>query len=64
MSQTPQRRMFLMWKSVRKRYDYRRGEWGSPLMQVAVRFKVPIRTVRAAIKAERGTDPLEGRTQP
>ena len=58
MSQTPERRMFLMWQSVRKSYDYRRGEWGSPLMQVARSFGVPIRTVRDAIEAQRGTDPV------
>lgn len=56
MSQTPERRMFLMWRAVRKRYDYRRGEWGSPLMQVARRFRVPIRVVRDAIEAQRGGD--------
>jgi hypothetical protein len=50
--------MYLMWKSVRKSYDYRHGEWGSPLMQVARRFGVPIRTVREAVEAQRGTDPV------
>jgi hypothetical protein len=49
--------MFLMWKAVRQRYDYRHGEWGSPMMQVARRFKVPIRTVREAIEAQRATSP-------
>jgi hypothetical protein len=63
VSQTPERRMFLMWKSVRRSYDYQRGEWGSPLMQVARRFGVPIRVVRDAIEAQRGTDPLTGRSQ-
>lgn len=50
--------MFLMWKSVRKGYDYRNGERGSPLMQVARCFKVPVRAVRDAIEAQRGTDPV------
>ena len=58
MSQTPECRMFLYWKSRRRRYDYRRGEWGSPLMQVARRFGVPIHAVRDAIEAQRGTDPV------
>jgi hypothetical protein len=61
VTQTPERRMFLMWKSVRKSYDYRRGEWGSPLMQVARRFRVPIRVVREAIEVQRGTDPVAAR---
>jgi hypothetical protein len=63
MAQTPERRMFLAWKSRRKRYDYRNGEGVSPLMQVARRFGVPIRTVRAAIEAQRGTDPVRGEQQ-
>ena len=46
-----------MWKSRRKHYDYRNGEGVSPLMQVARRFGVPIRTVRAAIEAQRGAPP-------
>jgi hypothetical protein len=63
MTQARERRMFLMWKSVREHYDYRHGEGASPLMQVARRFGVPIRTVRDAIEAQRGTDPLTGRAQ-
>jgi predicted transcriptional regulator len=58
VSQTPERRMFLAWKSRRKHYDYRHGEGASPLMQVARRFGVPIRVVRDAIEAQRGTDPV------
>ena len=52
MNQTPERRMYLAWKARRKRYDYRNGEGASPLMQVAWRFKVPIRVVRDAIEAQ------------
>ena len=58
MSQTPECRMFLYWKSRRRRYDYRSGEGASPLMQVARRFGVPIRAVRDAIEAQRGPDPV------
>jgi hypothetical protein len=61
MTQTPERRMFLTWKSVRKNHDYRNGEGASPLMQVARAFRVPIRVVRDAIEAQRGTDPVSGR---
>jgi|HubBroStandDraft_3_1064219.scaffolds.fasta_scaffold1938900_2 hypothetical protein len=67
MPQTPERRMFLMWKSMRGKgrrgYDYRRGEGASPLMLVARRFRRPIRDVRDAIEAQRGTDPLTGRAR-
>jgi predicted transcriptional regulator len=59
MTQTPQRRMYLMWKSRRRNYDYRNGEGASPLMQVARSFKVPIRVVREAIEVQRGTDPVK-----
>lgn len=53
MSQTPQRRMYLMWRAEKKRHDYRRGEPYSPLMKVARRFKVSIRMVREAIEQQR-----------
>lgn len=53
MGQTPERRMYLMWKAERKRHDYRRGEKHSPLMKVARRFGVPIRRVREAIETQR-----------
>nr|BEK68809.1 hypothetical protein KPHV_60360 [Kitasatospora purpeofusca] len=53
MPQTPERRMYLAWKAAKARHDYRRGEHHSPLMKVARRFGVPIRTVRDAIAAHR-----------
>lgn len=58
MTQTPERRMYLMWKARRKNSGdwYRRGYGASPLMQVARRFKVPVRLVCEAIEAQRGPD--------
>ena len=53
MSQTPERRMYLMWRAEKNRHDYRRGEPHNPLMKVARRFRAPIRTVRDAIEAQR-----------
>lgn len=53
MAQTPERRMFLMWKAMRARHDYRRGERHSPLMKVAVRFGRPIREVREIVEAQK-----------
>lgn len=55
MSQTPERRMFLMWKAAKARHDYRRGETHSPLMKVARRFQRPIREVRDVIETQRRT---------
>lgn len=55
MSQTKERRMYLMWKAQKKTHDYRRGEVHSPFMWVARRFKTPIREVRDIIEAQRGT---------
>ncbi|MFF8902569.1 hypothetical protein ACF082_34445 [Streptomyces lydicus] len=54
MSQSRERRMYLMWKAEKARHDYRRGEPHTPLMRVAQRFQVPIREVREAIEAQRG----------
>jgi hypothetical protein len=53
MSQTPEQRMFLMWKAAKARYDYRRGEAYSPLMKVARRFGRPIREVRDILDAQK-----------
>jgi hypothetical protein len=44
--------MYLAWKAAKARHDYRRGEPHSPLMKVAMRFRVPIRAVRDAIEAQ------------
>lgn len=53
MGQTPERRMFLMWKAEKRRHNYRKGEPHNPLMKVARRFRIPIREVREAIDAQR-----------
>ncbi|MEU1284955.1 hypothetical protein [Kitasatospora sp. NPDC005856] len=53
MPQTPERRMYLAWKAAKARHDYRNGEHHTPLMKVARIFRVPIRTVRDAIAANR-----------
>lgn len=56
MPQTPERRMYLMWKAAKARHDYRNGEPHSPLMKVARRFGLPIREVRDIINAQRPAD--------
>jgi hypothetical protein len=53
MSQTRERRMYLMWRAEKRRHDYRRGEQHGPFMRVAMRFGLPIRDVKAVIAAER-----------
>jgi hypothetical protein len=53
MSQTPERRIFLPYKATKKRYDYRRGGGASVLMQMAKRYKMPIREVLRIIKQEK-----------
>lgn len=53
VGQTPERRMFLTWKAVKARHDYRRGERHNPLMEVAMRFGRPIREVREIIEAQK-----------
>lgn len=53
--QRPERRMYLAWKAARADSDwYRSGCGPSPLMQVARKFKVPVRVVRDAIETQRG----------
>lgn len=62
MPQTPERRMYLMWRALKHspkyrdyRHDhYQKGWTASPLMQVAMRFGRPIREVREIIDAQRG----------
>jgi hypothetical protein len=53
VSQTRERRMFLMWKAAKASHDYRRGEAHSPLMKVARRFGLPIREVREVIETQK-----------
>lgn len=58
MSTSPERRMYLTWKAARKSYDYRRGCPERPLMQVARRFRIPIRELREIIAVQRdGREP-------
>lgn len=60
MPQTRERRMYLMWKAAKKssQHDYYRKRWcHSPVMQVAVRFGVPVKTVREVIEAQRASKP-------
>jgi hypothetical protein len=50
--------MYLMWRAAKKRsqHDYYRKRWcHSPVMQVAMRFKVPVRRVREVIESQRST---------
>lgn len=55
MSQTREQRIYLMWKAVRKRYDYVKGYPPRPLMQVARRFSLPVSEVREIIDAQRAS---------
>lgn len=55
MGQTRERRIFLTWKAMKARHDYRRGEPLSPLMKVARRFGIPIREVRDIIDHQKGS---------
>ncbi len=62
MPQTPERRMYLYWCALRRSPGYRdyrqdhyaKGWIDGPLMQVARRFRRPIREVREVIDAQRG----------
>jgi hypothetical protein len=50
--------MYLMWKAAKRNGDWWRRGWGhSPLMQVAQRFRVPVREVRDIIDAQKGPRP-------
>ncbi|MGW7630551.1 hypothetical protein ACWGKO_16675 [Streptomyces griseoincarnatus] len=57
MGQTRERRMYLYWKSLKRsssyQHDYRKGWVHGPLMQVAMRFKTPIREVRDILDAQK-----------
>lgn len=50
--QTFERRVYLCWKSIKARYDYRRGEGVSVLYRVAQRMRIPVREVRDIIDAQ------------
>jgi predicted transcriptional regulator len=56
VTQSRERRMYLMWRSAKRTHDYRRGGT-SPLMRVAVTFRTPIRQVRDIIDSQRGRQP-------
>jgi hypothetical protein len=61
MPQTPERRMYLYWKSLKKDREYihgwHKGWYPSRLMMVARRFKRPIREVRDILDAQKGPTP-------
>lgn len=62
MPQTPERRMYLYWRSLKRsrryrsyRHDhYQKGWIHSPLMEVARTFRRPVREVRDIIDAQKG----------
>lgn len=58
MSQTRERRMYLYWRALKKDREYqhglRKGWYHKPLMQVAMRFGIPIREVREILDAQKG----------
>lgn len=59
MTQTPERRMYLYCKALRRDgsycYEhYRKGWLPSPFMMVAMRFKRPVKEVRDVIDAQKG----------
>ncbi|WP_448333514.1 hypothetical protein [Streptomyces sp. DSM 41534] len=57
MPQTPQRRMYLYWKSLKRSREYqyglRKGWYSSRYMMVAKRFGIPVREVRDIIDSQR-----------
>lgn len=53
ISTTRNDRIFAMWRSERKSYDYRTGYGPRPLLAVAHRFKMPIVQVRGIIEEMR-----------
>jgi hypothetical protein len=50
--------MYLYWKSLKRnryyQYERRKGWVDGPFMQVAMRFRRPVREVREIIDAQRG----------
>ena len=59
MPQTPERRMYLYWKALKRDREYqsgyrRHGYYPKPLMMVAMKFSRPIREVRDIIEAQKG----------
>ena len=65
MGQTPERRMYLYWKSLKKDREYihglYKGWYPSRLMMVARRFQRPIREVREILDAQKGPGPATDR---
>lgn len=59
MTQTPERRMYLYYKALRRdrsyQYEhYRKGWLPGPFMMVAMRFKRPVKEVRDIIDSQKG----------
>ena len=59
MSQTPERRMYLYWQSLRRNraygHDhYSKGYLPGKYMMVARKFKLPIREVKEIIEMQKG----------
>lgn len=58
MPQTPERRMYLYWKALKRDREYihgwRKGWYPKPVMMVARRFGRPIREVRDVLDAQKG----------
>lgn len=57
VGQTRERRIYLTWRAVKARYDYRSGEGVSVWYRVAQRWRMPIREVMAIVQAEREKRP-------
>jgi hypothetical protein len=53
VSQTRERRIFLHWKALKRRHDYRRGG-PSVLLALARRWEMPIREIREVLEAQKG----------
>lgn len=53
--QTPERRMYLMWRGMRRKGRFRYEFGGqSPWMQIARAFRRPVREVREIVEAQKG----------
>lgn len=51
--QTRERRIYLHYRALRRRHDYRRGERHSVWMKLATRWDIPIREVREIIDTQK-----------
>jgi hypothetical protein len=54
VSQTRERRIYLHWKAVKRRHDYRRGEPHTVYMKLARRWQTSIQEIKEVLEAQKG----------